>query len=67
MHSKRLALRNFIYLMHSCYTFTVLHSYQALAELYVIDGQYEKAFALYADVSQFMTFLITITPHQMHP
>ena len=25
--------------------------WQALAELYVIDGQYEKAFALYADVS----------------
>ena len=24
---------------------------QALAELYVIDGQYEKDFALYADVS----------------
>ena len=24
--------------------------YQALAELYVIDGQHEKAFALYADV-----------------
>lgn len=24
---------------------------QALAELYVIDGQYEKAFSLYADVS----------------
>lgn len=26
---------------------------QALAELYVIDGQYEKAFSLYADVSGF--------------
>ena len=25
--------------------------YQALAELYVIDGQYEKAFSLFADVS----------------
>lgn len=24
---------------------------QSLAELYVIDGQYEKAFSLYADVS----------------
>lgn len=28
----------------------VLFSSQALAELYVIDGQYEKAFSLYADV-----------------
>lgn len=27
---------------------------QALAELYVIDGQYEKAFSLYADVSFLM-------------
>ncbi|XP_028115516.1 vacuolar protein sorting-associated protein 41 homolog [Camellia sinensis] len=27
---------------------------EALAELYVIDGQYEKAFALYADVVQLM-------------
>jgi hypothetical protein len=27
--------------------------YQALAELYVIDGQYEKAFSLFADVSIF--------------
>lgn len=25
--------------------------FQALAELYVIDGQYERAFSLYADVS----------------
>lgn len=28
-----------------------LYHFQALAELYVIDGQYEKAFSLYADVS----------------
>ena len=31
--------------------FFVLSLFQALAELYVIDGQFEKAFSLYADVS----------------
>lgn len=29
----------------------VLSLFQALAEFYVIDGQYEKAFSIYADVS----------------
>ena len=33
---------------------------QALAELYVIDTQYEKAFALYADVSGFDVYFCTI-------
>ena len=33
---------------------------QALAEFYVIDTQYEKAFALYADVSGFNVHLCTI-------
>lgn len=31
--------------------FLVVLLCQALAQLYVIDGQYEKAFSLYADVS----------------
>ena len=35
--------------MFCCKLISFLH--QALAELYVIDGQYEKAFLLYADVS----------------
>lgn len=37
----------------SCLSFVTKPVLQALAELYVIDGQYEKAMALYADVSNF--------------
>lgn len=32
------------------FKFHILLPFQALAVLYEIDGQYEKAFALYADV-----------------
>lgn len=42
------------HLIPACICTHILHgatSCQALAELYVIDGQYEKAFSLYADVS----------------
>lgn len=34
--------------------------FQALAELYVIDGQYEKAFSLYADVSVLDAYLFRL-------
>lgn len=39
---------------------------QALAEFYVIDTQYEKAFALYADVSGFNVHLCTIISGHKH-
>ena len=39
---------------------------QALAEFYVIDTQYEKAFALYADVSGFNVHLCTIISGYKH-
>lgn len=38
--------------LHALYHLLLL-LFQALAELYIIDGQYEKAFSLYADVSSF--------------
>lgn len=46
-------------MMHACvdsYILLVLLPCQALAELYVIDGQYENAFSLYADVSAFSRY-----------
>lgn len=40
--------------------------FQALAELYVIDAQYEKAFALYADVSTFHAHMCASTVIHNH-
>lgn len=40
-----------IFLIITYYYLCILFLCQALAELYVIDGQYEKVFSIYADVS----------------
>lgn len=54
---KEVRLNYFVYfdwgITSTCSLSLVTSAFQASAELYIIDGQYEKAFSLYADVSSF--------------
>lgn len=56
---KEVSLINYVCILNLltiCLHWHILILCQALAELYVIDGQYEKAFSLYADVSALSNF-----------